>query len=344
MSTPPPKKANSTVEADPSPDTVATTQLEATESPAKKQKSVKYYCFEMNPPLKTAYIEGELAAQAFENDYSEMIQTKLEFSCQTKWKAHEAKAAKTQEKVELQKKKEEDTAISNSLQANKIIDFITENVESDKLIGFWKTTSTSKIAVIIIHAENRYKQTPWFWKPTILADVIKGYGNTVTMTNLTVAEAFQNMRHAAASDPKLSDKTIQLHDTWKTRDNVQKATPVNVMYTYVNIPTQDISTQQDEITWLTSTTIKIVNELAVIMKTDTFEQAMMVYNERMQSNFIATMYDPKKGTNLPKFLKSVKAFKQKQVEKLTDHVTQSESNEIMGILFTNRVDTPKYQP
>ena len=313
-------------------------------SPTKKSKKSDHthFCFDMKNGLESVYMDDPSQAMSFRQEFSHIISRERTFPNKDKWLAHQNRRPAAPNKPAKSTKNTNSTDESDKAAADKILQLLSKNEEGERIVGYYKTTSSSKMAVIIFRAVDNYGKDPWHFKPQLLVDVITAYSQVSPSSDLVVREALGNMKFGPRSDPDKANKESQLVETYISNyDKKERSNPVYAAYTFITIPFDEFTNPLEEDEYLSAMTEKIIFELLRIMKTPVFAEVMTRRHETKQANFIKAMYDSSKKTNFPKFLASAQVRKL-TCEHLTDHVTQSVANEIMVLFFNERHSGPKY--
>ena len=143
-------------------------------TPPKKarNKSEKYFFFKMSG-VDNVFIEGARAAKRHRTDYEGLIEEERGFS-----KKQAFEAFKKQHEDPLLKPKTAPTSSGPpSSAAAKIVSMMKNEKGCDRFHGYYKTTSNSSMAVIIIKAINQYDTDTWVFKPNFLAEIFNNLAN-----------------------------------------------------------------------------------------------------------------------------------------------------------------------
>ena len=320
-----------------------TTSPEQPSPPKKSKKSDHtYFCFEMKNGLESVYMDDPLQAMSFRQEFKHIISRERTFPNRDKWIAHQNRKPAAANKTTKSTQNSNPSDDTDKAAADKILQLLSKNEEGERIVGYYKTTSSSKMAVIIFRAVDNYGKDPWHFKPQLLVDVITAYSQVSPSSDLVVREALGNMKFGPRSDPEKTNKDSQLVETYISNyDKKERSNPVYAAYTFITIPFEEFTNPMEEDEYLSAMTEKIIFELLRIMKTPVFAEVMTRRHETKQANFIKAMYDSSKKTNFPKFLASAQVRKL-TCGHLTEHVTQSVANEIMVLFFNERHSGPKY--
>ena len=119
------------------------------------------------------------------------------------------------------------------------------------------------------------------------------------------------------------------------------STPINHLWTYIDIPVHDFSSLQEEEEWIKVKADKILHAVHTAMSSETFQMYLQARDNRRQRKLASTIYDSSKKTNLPKFLKNA-TMKVSKIKNLTDLVTVDASETISLSLLASFKQCIKY--
>ena len=311
--------------------------------PPKKNKSTsnKFFFFKMKGNMKDAFIKGEIAASMHRKEFDQYILQEKTFSKKGEF--------------ETFKKQHEDPVLNprivtnqirenSSAKVDKLVSMMSTEENVDAFRGYWLTTSTAMVCVIVIRVTNQYGSEAWVWNPKLYSEIFRHYAKVVDVPDAQLHEAFSNMSIGKASDPDSADKSKPLVTPFSPKDDPSKIINLDLYrsFTYVTIPVDSFSSKAEEDNWCESTTNKIMTGIRDTINQDFFRATLLKIGESRRQNYIQKLFDPSKKTNLPKFLAGA-VIKAKPAESLTTHVIEAVSAEIMSKLWENSRENPKYQ-
>ena len=298
-----------------------------------------YYSYEMKNGLDDSHLQGKDEADAFLKEYKDVIHKEHIFHTKDEWVAHQSKRAKIM--ADKPKPTIDGNVGTDEAKARLIVDSISTNTTRnvDRIEAFYKTTSHSTKAVLIIRFLNQHNNDAWVWKPSYMLDIITNYVNRVKSTEDPVlAEAFSNLTYGKQSDDESSDKEKVKTVVYKPPNSSQSYNiEYYTGYTYVTIPHEELNSDEDEANWVTSKATLFLENIQQIMSLDIFRISLTM----IKKDFADKLYDDRKRSTLPKFLSSA-VIRVSPIVFLTDHVIQATANEITGHHYNNRLSTKKY--
>jgi len=188
-------------------------------------------------------------------------------------------------------------------------------------------------------AKNKHGQDSWVYHAKTISDVMQEYIDNVSVNDPVVYEAFANFTHGNAVEPSSVDKNRILLLPNNRPNGKYSMIPHKRTYTFVTIPVHILRSRFEESKWLLGTCKKITRALRHMLRSEEFEK--IIKNTKESSNYTTRLFDDGKSENLLTYLNKA-LVKVTLGGSLTDHVTQSVSNEIMMHLWQNRQNCTKY--
>ena len=310
--------------------------------PAKKNKGgrKKFYYFKMKGDMKDAFLEGDTMASAHRKEYAPFIVKEKTF---TKKAEFETFKRRYNNPVLNPPQVRKETVSENANKVDQLVSMMKDDQDIDCFRGFWKTTSTSSLCLIMIRVMNQYGTETWVWNPTLYAEIFRNYAKVMDIADPLLFEALSNMTTGKASNPDSPDKNKPLITLYSPKDEPSKSFKLDISrcFTYITIPVDSLSSFDEETHWCENAVDKVLGGIRDMMSDAFFRAALERIGQTRSSSYIQKLFDPSKKTNLPKFLASA-VIKTKPVVYPTDHVIQAVSNEIMTRFWENSLEKPKY--
>ena len=308
----------------------------------KKPKVNKYFYFKMAAGMEDAFVEGIQAANLHREEYGGLVEDERGFPYKKEFTAF---------KKQLQNPPTNGAAASvtsnspsnASAIARAVLARMRNDTACDRFHGYFKTTSNSTLAVLVIRAINQYDTDTWTFRPQFLAEIFRNLAEVDPVTDILVHEAMTNFSYGKASNPDNADKNVVLTTEFTPKDDDKKTIVLDIYrsYTYFTIPVDNLHSAQEETKWLETATLRILRGIQTRMSSPAFKETLECLAVNRQKDYIKKLYNPANKTNLPKFLASA-VLRADPARALTDHVIQSVSNEMMTRLYEKRLQQPKY--
>ena len=308
----------------------------------RRQCRPKYWFFGTKGEMDDVFIDNATTAAAYRKDFSDFIETEKSWSRKADYeqfkKQHQDPVLNPPASTSKPKDKENEDI------AGQIVKRLGDkNQDCDRMVGYWRTSTTSKVVVAALRCINQFKTETWVWKPEFLVPIIKEYADVMQIADPIVYEAMINMRFGKASDPDKADKNIPLVTIYNPPQEPTKC--INIenyrAYTYITIPYEKFNTVTEETEWIESAISRFLFALKQHLASDTFKAILIKLAESRRENYINKMFNPSGKSNFPKFLNAA-IVRAEKCNKLTDHVIQTVSNDCMTVLFNNRLAKAKY--
>lgn len=316
----------------------------AAESPTKKRKTNhkkqkatngKFFIFEMKDGTYTE-INGVRMAACFEKDYGDIINTKKNWTTK-----------KQRDKYMATRKISPTMAPNGSAQiqsrADQIIQGVTrDNVEnSNRIEGFYKSTSNSIKAILLFRLRTPYKDDFWCWKPEWMLDILIRFKDDPEVTDPLLKKYLASLSHAYASDPDNYDKTVKRLVEYEDKTKKHRSYEALVPYGFIDIPVDTLESRMREDEWISATSQKILEGLLTIFRGEVFAECVKRMPNR--DRFAEIIFNEKSKSNWVKYMAGA-IIRCKHIDHLTDLVIQQEANRITDVFYSNRLTHQKYAP
>ena len=210
---------------------------------------------------------------------------------------------------------------------------------------YYRTTSTSRILMIIIRFMDAAGNDSWVWKPDFMVPALMACVRGGSVQDPIVCEFLANLALGKASDPNETNKNRPLVVQYSLPNDPQETINRHVRraYSHVTIPHGEIETRQDELTWIVSAVEQVGQGLRRVMGSSEFKASLERIASRRGQHYIAKLYRSSQEESLNGYLQSV-VVAPLPVRCMHDHVVQSVCSHILFKLWTNRLGRPKYPP
>jgi hypothetical protein len=172
-----------------------------------------------------------------------------------------------------------------------------DTISTYVLTGTWYT----KACIVIRFLDSNAKEH-WCWKPTAMTGVLSNYFRSKPCNIPYVQEALAQLTHTPLPDPSDPMGQTQAIYSYTANSSAGEKTieiPLFVAYTFLEIPIDTLTSQEDETSWLLNQTRTLINQLKIAMATEAFNVVMFNLNQ----NYAAKIFRPnKQGNNLLGFL------------------------------------------
>jgi hypothetical protein len=305
-----------------------------------KKATPAFYSFELIADKGDKHFKNSKEALAFKQDYPEMILKEHKFTsflrftnhikrCSARTVVAPAAIRRTAMAVD-----EQDDEASNRIAA-----LLAQQRPVDHIIMKYKTNPTCTMVYGTINAITMWMSLFWGFKAAQIAPVLQSYSSIIPHPDMFIQEALQNMSFGKTRDTDSTDrnqaKVINYTPPGK-KDVI--VIDVYTMYTFFKIPFTTINTSAEEAVWLKDKCEKLLEETRRIMLTSVFKSVLAKMGNTL---FFEKLFDPKRKSNLPKFLNGC-IIRVEECEVFTDDVVQEVSNRMVTGMYEASLPTRKY--
>ena len=214
---------------------------------------------------------------------------------------------------------------------------VQQNLPTERFELYYKTTTHSKIAIIIIRPKNYKGEEMWNVKAEHLVGTMPYYVDEFPHENPLIQFALKNLMKAVMRDLS-APSTKGKENTSKTTNKEKKQFKQYVAYTHINLPTEDLESKDDEMNFLTN----FCNDLGLALKQIQVQPAYLaVLENSVKPKFWEYMEKPKSGMSFIEFVEAAKV-KVEEAGLFVDHVIQDDSRNMTNLLWSNRLNKRKY--
>ena len=295
-------------------------------------KLKKYFSFELRN-LPDEHIEGKEEADAFRRDYSDIIVKSHAYANLNYWESFKARRKKFFEsspKTPPTKKSSDDTDTKLMLQKMSGL----RQVETFQ--GFYRTSSRATKFILFFKWIGVQGDDYWCWKPKLMVPALTSYHGVRPPQDEVIRQAFTTLEYAPRPDPN-DHATGQVVVFSPDSGGRSYDIPIFTTYAVFDIPVANLSSFQEETQWIQHTCSAFFEEMRSTMKQRCFKSLLFELDER----FSTKLYDPKKVTNLTKFLDKA-VVKVVPIDSMAAHVTTSVAELLTEQLWTSRSPVTKY--
>jgi len=294
-------------------------------------KEKRYFSFELRN-LPDEHIDGKEEADAFRKDYSDIIVKTHAYANLTYWESFKARRKKFFEsspQTPPPKTSSDDTDTKLMLQK------MSGLRQVEMFQGFYRTNSRASKFILFFKWIGIQGDDYWCWKPKLMVPALTSYFDVRPPQDEVIRQAFTTLEYAPRPDPndhETGQVIIFSPDKGRNYD-----IPIFTTYAVFDIPVMNLSSIQEETQWIQHTCSAFFEEMRGAMKQKCFKSLLFDLDER----FATKLYDPKKVTNLTKFLDRA-VVKVVPIDTMTAHVVTSVAGLLTQQLWNSRVPVTKY--
>jgi hypothetical protein len=294
-------------------------------------KEKKYFSFELRN-LPDEHIEGKEEADAFRKDYSDIIVKTHAYANLNYWESFKARRKKFFEstpRTPPPKKSSDDTDTKLMLQK------MSGLRQVEMFQGFYRTNSRASKFILFFKWIGIQGDDYWCWKPKLMVPALTSYFDVRHPQDEVIRRAFATLEYAPRPDPndrETGQVVVFSPDSGRSYD-----IPIFTTYAIFDIPVKNLSSFQEEAQWIEHTCSAFFEEMRSAMKEKCFKSLLLELDER----FTTKLYDPKKVTNLTKFLDKA-VVKVVPIDTMATHVITSVAGLLTQQLWSSRMPVTKY--
>jgi hypothetical protein len=201
--------------------------------------------------------------------------------------------------------------------------------------GFYRTNSRASKFILFFKWIGVQGDDYWCWKPKLMVPALTSYFAVRPPQNAVVRQAFTTLEYAPRPDP--SDHETGQVVVFSPGSGRNYDIPIFTTYAIFDIPVASLSSSEEETQWIQHICSAFFEDMRSAMKQKCFKTLLNDLDER----FTAKLYDPKKVTNLTKFLDRA-IVRVVPIDTMTAHVITSVAGLLTQQLWTSRVPVIKY--
>ncbi|CAB9514445.1 hypothetical protein SEMRO_654_G182000.1 [Seminavis robusta] len=318
----------------------------APETPACKKSNI--FVFEMKRG-KHFKFEGEEQANAFQKQYAIVIKKRHAYvslaSAEKKFKALTEGTTNTTTAAQAPARNRANTAVDNvdNDAVRRLFDDIRSNQDAERLEVHWLTTDTAELVLLLLKPVDRFQGDPWYFKCINYINIFKRWFQIYKCPDKTIEKAFNNLGTSPRSCDTDPERKQILAEEYKDKRGMTRQNEIHLYHTFVPIPTDTLNSTDEETDWIKNLAEKVGNTMLEIMKKPDFRSLLSRLDKDRSSKLSDTIFNEKKGTNLPKYLREAAVCVKPINGNLQDLVPANIQLDMMHDLLTSSTTTAKYQ-
>ena len=306
----------------------------------KKPTPNCFYSFELIGDKGDKHFKESRDALTFKQDFPDMILKEHKFTTFLRFTNHIKRCnARAAVAPTVARRTAAQVDEVNDDASNRIAALLAEQRPVDHLMMKYKTNSTCTTVYGTLTAMTMWQTAFWGFKPAQLAPVLKTYSTVIPHPDMHIQEALQNMSFGKARDTDSADRNLAkvVNYTPPGKKDVI-VIEVFTMYTWFTIPYATMNTTTEEGIWIQGKCERLVEEIRRIMQTSVFKTVLSKMGNTL---FFEKLFDPKRKSNLPKFLSGC-SVRVEECEVFTDEVIQEVSNKMVMGMYETSLPMRKY--
>lgn len=303
------------------------------------KKPKRYFSFQLKDDMADEHIDGKEEAMAFNRDHKDIITKVNSYSNIHYWNKNKERRA-MQYKLAVEKIKSSPTAVAKAnndddSDTKLMLQKMSGSREVETFQGYYRTTGRATKFVLFFKWLGVQGDDYWCWKPKLMVPALTSYFDVRPPLDPTLKAAFSTLQYAPRPDPQDREKGQVIVFSPSSGRNYD--IPVFTSYAIFDIPVASLSSPQNEAEWIQGKCTSFFEEMRAAMKAKCFKTLLTQLDDR----FTEKLYDPKKITNLVKFLDKA-VVRVVPIENIATHVITSVTVILSRLLFAARLPQPKY--